>query len=134
MEQQALRSEVNLSVSGGGKTNQYYFSAGYLNDKGIVLESSYERFNLRSNITSEMTKWLKGGANISFTHSKQNYPQSSDSSSGNVIMGSLLMAPFYPIYEVDENGSYLHDSNGNLIPDSLFPRTFLPVNFPHLQI
>lgn len=117
LEQQALRSEVNLSVSGGGKTNQYYFSAGYLNDKGIVLESSYERFNLRSNITSEMTKWLKGGANISFTHSKQNYPQSYDSSSGNVIMGSLLMAPFYPIYEVDENGSYKHDANGNLIPD-----------------
>ena len=30
---------------------QYYFSAGYLNDKGIALESGYERFNLRSNVT-----------------------------------------------------------------------------------
>ena len=33
MEQQALRTELNLSVSGGGKANQYFFSAGYLNDK-----------------------------------------------------------------------------------------------------
>ena len=32
MEQQALRTELGLNVSGGGKTNQYYFSAGYLND------------------------------------------------------------------------------------------------------
>lgn len=116
LEQQALRSEIGLNVSGGGKTNQYYFSAGYLDDKGIVLESSYQRFNLRSNVTSQMTKWLKGGANISFTHSKQNYPQSSDSSSGNVIMGSLLMAPFYPIYEMNEDGSYAY-KDGNLVPD-----------------
>ena len=116
LEQQALRSEVGLNVSGGGATNQYYFSAGYLDDKGIVLESSYQRFNLRSNITSQMTSWLKGGANISFTHSIQNYPQSSDSSSGNVIMGSLLMAPFYPIYEVNEDGSYVY-KNGQLVPD-----------------
>ena len=28
MEQQALRTELNLSVSGGGKANQYFFSAG----------------------------------------------------------------------------------------------------------
>ena len=47
MEQQALRTELNLSVSGGGKANQYFFSAGYLNDKGIALESGYQRFNLR---------------------------------------------------------------------------------------
>ena len=117
LQQQALRTEVSLNVSGGGKTNQYYFSAGYLNDKGIVKESSYERFNLRSNITSEMTNWLKGGVNISFTHSIQNYPQSSDSSSENVIMGSLLMAPFYPIYEMNEDGSYALDSNGNRVYD-----------------
>lgn len=116
LEQQALRSEIGLNVSGGGEKNQYYFSAGYLDDKGIVLESSYQRFNLRSNITSQMTNWLKGGVNISFTHSNQNYPQSSDSSSGNVIMGSLLMAPFYPIYEVNEDGSYVY-KNGQLVPD-----------------
>jgi hypothetical protein len=37
MEQQALRTELNLNVSGGGQKNQYFFSAGYLNDKGIAL-------------------------------------------------------------------------------------------------
>ena len=66
MEQQALRTEVGLNVSGGGKTNQYYFSAGYLNDKGIALESGYQRFNLRSNISSEITRWLRGGVNMSY--------------------------------------------------------------------
>ena len=56
MEQQALRTELNLNVSGGGQKNQYFFSAGYLNDKGIALESGYQRFNLRSNISVELIK------------------------------------------------------------------------------
>lgn len=117
MEQQALRTELNLSVSGGGKSNQYFFSAGYLNDKGIALESGYQRFNLRSNITSEISKWLRGGVNMSFTHSLQNYPVSSDSKTSNVINAGRLMADFYPIYEVNADGSYKLDSQGNLIYD-----------------
>lgn len=102
----ALRTELGLNVSGGGKTNQYYFSAGYLNDKGIALESGYERFNLRSNVTSQMTKWLRGGVNMSFAHSLQNYPVSSDTKTSNVINAGRLMNGFYPIYQMNEDGTY----------------------------
>lgn len=105
MEQQALRTELNLSVSGGGKSNQYFFSAGYLNDKGIALESGYQRFNLRSNVTSEMTSWLKGSINLSFAHSMQNYPVSSDSKTSNVITAGRTMPGFYPIYEMNTDGA-----------------------------
>ena len=117
MEQQALRTELNLSVSGGGKANQYFFSAGYLNDKGIALESGYQRFNLRSNITSEMTSWLKGGVNLSFAHSMQNYPVSSDSKTSNVITAGRTMPGFYPIYEMNTDGSYKLDESGDRIYD-----------------
>lgn len=117
MEQQALRTEVGLSVSGGGATNQYYFSAGYLNDKGIALESGYERFNLRSNITSEITKWLRAGVNMSFAHSMQNYPVSSDTKTSNVINAGRLMNGFYPIYQMNDDGTYKLDSDGNRIYD-----------------
>ena len=117
MEQQALRTELNLNVSGGGQKNQYFFSAGYLNDKGIALESGYQRFNLRSNMTSEMTSWLKGGVNMSFAHSMQNYPVSSDTKTSNVINAGRTMPGFYPIYEVNADGSLKTDANGELIPD-----------------
>ena len=117
MEQQALRTELNLNVSGGGQKNQYFFSAGYLNDKGIALESGYQRFNLLSNITSEMTSWLKGGVNMSFAHSMQNYPVSSDTKTSNVINAGRTMPGFYPIYEVNADGSLKTDANGELIPD-----------------
>lgn len=117
MEQQALRTEVGLNVSGGGATNQYYFSAGYLNDKGIALESGYERFNLRSNITSEITKWLRGGVNMSYAHSMQNYPVSSDTKTSNVINAGRLMNGFYPIYQMNADGTYKLDSEGNRMYD-----------------
>ena len=117
MEQQALRTELGLNVSGGGKTNQYFFSAGYLNDKGIALESGYQRFNLRSNITSQINKWLRGSVNMSFAHSMQNYPVSSDTKTSNVINAGRLMADFYPIYEMNSDGTYKYDSEGNRIYD-----------------
>ena len=117
MEQQALRTEIGLNVSGGGKTNQYYFSAGYLNDKGIALESGYQRFNLRSNISSEITGWLRGGVNMSYAHSIQNYPVSSDTKTSNVINAGRLMPDFYPVYEMNANGTYKLDSEGKRIYD-----------------
>lgn len=117
MEQQALRTELGLNVSGGGKTNQYFFSAGYLNDKGIALESGYQRFNLRSNITSQINKWLRGSVNMSFAHSMQNYPVSSDTKTSNVINAGRLMADFYPIYEMNPDGTYKYDSEGKRIYD-----------------
>lgn len=117
MEQQALRTELNLNVSGGGQKNQYFFSAGYLNDKGIALESGYQRFNLRSNITSEMTSWLKGGVNMSFAHSMQNYPVSSDTKTSNVINAGRTMPGFYPIYEVTPNDGSIIYKDGSPVPD-----------------
>ena len=117
MEQQALRTEIGVNVSGGGKTNQYYFSAGYLDDKGIALESGYQRFNLRSNISSEITRWLRGGVNMSYAHSVQNYPVSSDTKTSNVINAGRLMADFYPMYEMNVDGTYKLDSEGHRIYD-----------------
>lgn len=117
LEQTATRTDVGLNVSGGGQTNQYYFSLGYLDDNGIALGSGYKRFNLRSNITSNVTKWLKTGVNIGFTHSIQNYPISEDSNTGNVINAGRLIPSFYPEFERQANGSYKLDAEGHRIPD-----------------
>lgn len=117
LEQTATRTDVGVNISGGGQTNQYYFSLGYLDDKGIALGSGYKRFNLRSNITSEVTSWLKMGVNIGFTHSLQKYPASSDSSTGNVVNAGRLIPGFYPEFEREADGSYKLDAEGNRIPD-----------------
>ncbi len=136
LEQTATRTDVGLNVSGGSKTNQYYLSLGYLNDKGIALDSDYKRFNLRSNVTSEVTEWLRAGVNIGFTHSIQNYPISEDSSTGNVIQAGRLIPSFYPEFQRNADGSYVLE-DGHRVPDfgayrpaGAIPNWNLPATLP----
>ena len=54
---------------------------------------------------------------MSFAHSLQNYPVSSDTKTSNVINAGRLMNGFYPIYQMNEDGTYKLDSEGQRIYD-----------------
>jgi TonB-linked SusC/RagA family outer membrane protein len=56
MQQTALRTQGDLSFSGGSEKSQYYISGGYLNDKGIALGSGFKRYNARVNLTTQAKK------------------------------------------------------------------------------
>lgn len=72
---------------------------------------------MRSNISSEITRWLRGGVNMSYAHSIQNYPVLSDAKTSNVINAGRLMPDFYPVYEMNADGTYKLDSEGKRIYD-----------------
>ncbi|MGA3015099.1 MAG: TonB-dependent receptor [Bacteroidales bacterium] len=55
------------SVSGAGKTSQYYVGVGYFDQEGIIDKSYYRRFNLKIDNTYELTKDIKLGNNITVT-------------------------------------------------------------------
>ncbi len=61
-----------ISLSGGNEFTTHYFSAGYLNEKGNILETGYERYNLKGSIDSELNKVVKVGFTTYFTHSIRN--------------------------------------------------------------
>lgn len=119
LSQNAHYTDVNLRVSGGGAKSRYYFSGGYLNDQGYVLESGFKRFNLRSNIVVDAKDWLELGLNVSGSHSIQDYPKQDDSEQSNVIGFARALPSFYPIYQRDlTTGDYLTDpSTGARIYD-----------------
>ena len=54
---------------------------------------------------------------MSYAHSVQNYPVSSDTKTSNVINAGRLMADFYPMYEMNVDGTYKLDSEGHRIYD-----------------
>lgn len=56
-----------FSVSGGGDKTRFNVSAGMLDTKGIVKGDDYERYNLRANLTTDITKWLEFSTNNSGT-------------------------------------------------------------------
>lgn len=93
-------SQIDLSMSGGGGKTTYYVSGGYFKQEGLAYRSGYERFTLRSNITSTVNSWFKFGLNLSGGLDKrQTNPYGSNSTNRGL---ALLAAPFYS--PVDTNG------------------------------
>lgn len=118
LSQNAHYADLNASVSGGSEKTKYYFSLGYLDDQGAYICSGFKRYSLRSNITTDLRKWLQIGLNVSATHSIQNYPKQNDTAIGNIVLAARDIPSFYPVYERDmTTGEYILDENGNRIYD-----------------
>ncbi|HBG40587.1 MAG TPA: SusC/RagA family protein, partial [Porphyromonadaceae bacterium] len=113
----AYRTEGQLSASGGTSNSTYFVSLGYLDDRGIALASDFKRYSGRLNLNAELRPWLKLFAGLSLSHSKQNAPQSQDSSTDNTLNFARLIPNFYPIWERTGDGSFKLDDKGDRIFD-----------------
>lgn len=110
------RQEYNISYNSSNDKSDMYASIGYLNDKGYMIETDYERYSGRMNYNIYPVKWFKSGLNLGLSRTNSNYSTStSDNSSSysNLTRFVRGMAPIYPIHKHDlETGAYL-DSDGN---------------------
>lgn len=64
----SLQQNNSLSISGGGDKINYFLSAGYLIDDGIVLGTRYKRFTLRSNNEYKINNKVKLTTLISYAN------------------------------------------------------------------
>ena len=66
----------NISVQGGSERSSYMMSAGYQNIGGKLryYDDKYERFNVATRVSSDVTNWLTIGANIRYTKDKNDTP------------------------------------------------------------
>lgn len=134
-----LRQEYNFNVAGGTDRFSYYFSAGYLNDEGVIPRSGFERLSTRANVEYQVRDWLKVGTNLSYTYNNSRYPdlQTDAGSSANAFGVALSLAPIYPVYVRDAQGNILRDSyTGNPIYDygnaeeTAYARNFMAIANP----
>lgn len=98
---------VNTSFSGGGEKGTYYFGAGYVDQKGIVISSKYKRYSVNINLEQQMTDWLSVGTH--FAYNRTNYsdiPDNQRSNYGGAILSALTTPPFSPIYNPNGDGTY----------------------------
>jgi len=106
-----IRQEYNININGGNEKAQFYASIGYLNNEGITVGSDFERYSGRVKTNYQAKKWLRLGANTSFTRSNANYI----SSSGNNLFSVCQnIAPIYPLYIRDEDGVIKEGIGGKL--------------------
>ena len=93
----ALMTSHNLSVTGGSEKITYALSAGYLDQDGIVIGSSFRRQTLRGNTDAQIKKWLKGGFSFSLADSKQQTLANSYS----IILTALRSQPSVAVRSAD---------------------------------
>ena len=117
----SFRQEYNVSVSGASDRFNYYASAGYLNDGGLVSNSGYERYSARVNAEYQAKKWMKFVTNFSYSHadSQSNGSNGSWGSSGNLFYICNNIGPIYPLY-VRATGTHeiMDDGHSNILYDS----------------
>ena len=107
------RQEYNLSVSGANDKINYYMSAGYLDDQGIVPNSGFQRYSARLKADYQVKPWLKMGGNVSFTHyDSREQDTESSTSNANAFYAANIMGAIYPMYVRDAAGNIMVDNRG----------------------
>lgn len=99
------QNSYQVSLSGGVKGGQYYFSSGYQQDKGVVAPAKLDRYTMNFNGTQSVTSWLKFNATAALTANKSiDVSDNAGIARGGVILGALTAPPTIGIYE--PNGNY----------------------------
>lgn len=98
----------NLSIRGKNELASYYLSLGITDQKNVIKNDKYKRYNFRVNIDTKVTDWLKVGTQSFFTMS--------DLSGNNPSFGSVLQtSPLVTPYGADGKPVTLY-WNGNVNP------------------
>ena len=97
----ASTQKHELSISGGTEKVRYAISGSYTNQQGIQINTDFKRYNLRTNITSNITKKLETGISVSAFYSQNNDVANGKDSP---LAYSLYLPPIYPLRNAD--GTY----------------------------
>ena len=109
-----FRQEYNVNATAAGEKSNFFASMGYLSNEGLTEASDYKRFTGRLKADYMLKPWVKVGMNTSFARYDANSlgNNGSASSNGNIWAMTMGMAPIYPFYIRNADGSYKYDSNG----------------------
>jgi TonB-linked SusC/RagA family outer membrane protein len=83
----SMQQQHNLNISGGSKDTRYFISVGYFTQDGIYnstdlikdynVNIKYDRYNFRSNLDFDITKYFSAAVTLSGIIENTNYPNSS---------------------------------------------------------
>ncbi|MGY0039688.1 TonB-dependent receptor plug domain-containing protein [Pedobacter sp. NJ-S-72] len=120
------RTDANINYSGASEKSDYFMSLGYLDDKGYVQRSDYNRVTGRISLNANPLTWFKTGLNISGNLTKSNRAsgqtlnsQGTTATTGynNLFYFARNIGPIYPVYMHDASGAFITDKNGDKVYD-----------------
>lgn len=104
MGKNAFSQKHNLNVTGGSQRTQYFLSSGYSKQNGTYAfgHDDFKRYNLMSNVSTEVTDWLKIGSNLKWATSSTDFPMGETTVGREHTFREMLMfAPMMPHYNIN---------------------------------
>jgi TonB-linked SusC/RagA family outer membrane protein len=108
----SFSQQHNVGVSGGGNHNNYYVGLGYNQQDGMYNygDDIYKRYNVRTNFSSDLTKWFTFNFRSAFTRHAYDTPNTySNTTGGNYMHQIGRKWPTVPLFNPD--GFYSASSN-----------------------
>lgn len=93
----ALMHNHQINVTGGNENAKFSLTGGYLNQDGIAIGSSFERFSVRMNADAKITKWLTIGLRASGSRTQQ----VNTVDNGDIISTAIRQLPEVPAKNPD---------------------------------
>lgn len=106
-----------VAISGGSDKTQYYASANYSDNQGIIIGDDYKRYGFKANVSTQVTNWLKVGINGQYSKAFTNVYDASRADGVFSAAGLPRMAMILPpvTYPYNEDGTLNVINNGQYI-------------------
>ncbi|HBX44762.1 MAG TPA: SusC/RagA family protein [Porphyromonadaceae bacterium] len=101
-----VTQNYQLQISDGNDKMRYFISGGYLDEKGVLSSAFFRRFNLRSNIESQVRKWLHVGLNLSYSDNTSNGITTGRGSNRGGVVLAVVNLPTAATIINEETGLY----------------------------
>ncbi len=100
---------IEMSVSGGNKDTKYYFSGIYQKDQGMMINSEYDRFSVRSKIDAKLSNRVKLTLNFNPSYIKREAPSER-------LQDFVRFRSWLPIFLDEKSASFVRQlpANANL--------------------
>lgn len=89
----------NISVSGGTDETLFYISAGYSDQKGIVVNNSFSRYTFNASVDQKLLKWLKTGFSLNGSYQNNTGPVKGTNSLSDNMYATTRMLPNVKVYD-----------------------------------
>ena len=102
-----VRQEYGFSMSGSTGKAKYTASLSYLDENGTLETTNFRRYTARAGADFTPKDWLKYGLNLSYANTTSNCLGSAGTTNTNVWYSAMMMAPIYPVYLRNADGSFV---------------------------
>jgi TonB-linked SusC/RagA family outer membrane protein len=102
-----LLSNSQLSISGGGQNTQFYVSGGLTTEDGIIKNTGFDRYSIRTNVDQRIGQRIRLALNTNYlrTDSDRGFTGNQNNTGGSLGY-SIAYTPTYASLQPDENGNY----------------------------